>query len=119
MLGRGRGGGGDDVARLLDERLRRMSIGVYSALNSYALVEAGVPFARLLARDPAAAYRVLLRYTGGDRRQARLLLSRLLVGLVGGVVEVENAISALEAGDPRPLAELLGRAAGGGRRRGR
>ncbi len=108
-----RGGRGslDALAEMLDRRLLSLAPGERSKLNAYALMKAGTGFAKLLVRDPLAAYRVLLEAEQGSRRHARLLLSRLLVGLVGGVEEVEAALDALEAGDPGPLRRLMEEAA--------
>ena len=105
-----------DPARAVAARLRVMGAGLLATLNTYAFQLRKMDFPHLLVEDPAAAYEVIVRYTRGDRRKARYVLTYLLVGLVGSPGEVERAVEALERGDPEPVKRLL-RALGGGRRR--
>ena len=105
-----------DPARAVAARLRMMGAGLLAMLNMYAFQMYRMDFPHLLVENPAAAYRVVLRYAQGDRAKARYVLTYLLVGLVGSPGEVERAVEALERGDPEPVKRLL-RALGGGRRR--
>ena len=101
-----------DPATMLLHRLRSSAAGLLAVLNALALSHAGKDFPHLLVENPLEAYRVVLRYTGGDRRKARYLLTSILIGVIGSPIETERVVEALENGDPRPLKENLQRLAG-------
>ncbi len=101
-----------DPASMLLHRLRSSAAGLLAVLNALSLAEAGKDFPHLLVENPLEAYRVVLRYTRGDRRKARYLLTSILIGIIGSPLETEKVVEALERGDPRPLQEILRRFAG-------
>jgi len=63
-------------------------------------------FASLLATDPLRAYDVVLEYSKGDKRRARLFLRTILVVLIPPN-KLLQVIDALERGDPGPLLEAF------------
>ncbi len=101
-----------DPATMLLHRLRSSAAGLLAVLNTLSLSQAGKDFPHLLVENPLEAYRVVLRYTRGDRKKARYLLTSILIGILGSPLETEKAVTALERGDPRPLQEALQRITG-------
>ncbi len=99
--------GGGEAARRIAARLRTVAVGLLSVLNRLAFEEARTDFPTLLVTDPLRAYRVILRYTRGDRWRARTILRVVLLGVADSVEQVERAVDALDHGDPRPLLRLL------------
>ena len=77
-------------------------------LDNRAFAAYRVDFATLLVRDPLAAYRVLLSYQR-DPRKARIILRSVLLAFSRSALEVLEAISALEKGNPEPVKRLIRR----------
>ena len=102
-----------DPAAMLLRRLRNSAAGLLAVLNALSLAVAGKDFPHLLVENPVKAYEVVLQYTRGERRKARYLLTNILIGIIGSPIEVEEAVKALEEGDPGPLLKALQSLSGG------
>ncbi len=114
----GGNGIGDEVILLIRNRLRSIAIGALVALDNRAFSKHQVDFATLLAVNPTEAYNIMVDYFRRPQC-ARVVLRSLLLAITHNPIEIEEAITNLENGNPSPFLDLIRRARGGKKKHSR